>query len=223
MPNALVAGMSAFAIAILLVAAGEPAVKLPAPRADGTVSVEAALRQRRSVRKFAAGSLGIAEVGQLCWAAQGVTDDQGHRTAPSARALYPLRLYVLAGDVSGLEPGLYRYLPAGHALQLVARGDRRADFDAKAVSQRWTTIAAAPAVFVIAGDGAGSGAAFGDRGRPFLWAEAGLAAQGFFLQATALGLGSVFVGGFQPAPAREVLGLPAGEEVLAVLPVGRRP
>jgi nitroreductase len=53
--------------------------------------------------------------------------------------------------------------------------------------------------------------------------ETGLAAQGFFLQATALGLGSTFVGGFEAPEARLALSLPATEEVLAVLPVGFRP
>jgi len=61
------------------------------------------------------------------------------------------------------------------------------------------------------------------RGVPFMLIEAGLAAQGFFLQATALGLGSTFVGGFKPPEARAALGLSAAEEVLAVLPVGYKP
>ena len=61
------------------------------------------------------------------------------------------------------------------------------------------------------------------RGREFMWAEAGLAAQGFFLEATARGLGSVFTGGFHPMEARALLGLGPLEEVLALLPVGRRP
>ena len=62
-----------------------------------------------------------------------------------------------------------------------------------------------------------------DRGAQFMWVEAGLAAQGFFLQATALELGSTYVGGFDPAAARTALDLAAGEEVLAVLPVGHKP
>ena len=53
--------------------------------------------------------------------------------------------------------------------------------------------------------------------------EAGLAAQGFFLEATAMGLGSTYVGGFRPLEARAVLGIPNSEEVLAILPVGHKP
>ena len=202
-------------------------IQLPAPKTDGKVSVESALKQRRSVRLFAPGPLSLEEVGQLCWAAQGVTDEKGHRTAPSARATYPLELYLLAGNVTGLAPGLYRYLPSGHSLKLVAAGDRRADLDRKAVGQSWMPIGTAPAVFVLSGTAsriAGSGdSAARERSVHFMWVEAGLAAQGFFLEATALGLGSTYVGGYRPQVAQDLLGLPGSEEVLAVLPVGRRP
>jgi SagB-type dehydrogenase family enzyme len=203
--------------------AAEPAapgrVMLPAARTEGTVSVEQALKARRSVREFTRAPLTVEEVGQLCWAAQGVTDGK-HRTAPSARGAYPLELYVIAGEVTGLAAGLYRYEPGAHALVLVAPGDQRLEFAAKGVGQSWT--AQAPALFVLAG-ATRRVATLGERGPLFMWAEAGLAAQGFFLQATALGLGSTFVGGIRPVEARAALGLPSGEEVLAVFPVGRRP
>jgi nitroreductase len=61
-----------------------------------------------------------------------------------------------------------------------------------------------------------------DRGAQFMWTEAGLAAENLFLQATALGEGSTFVGGYKPDAAKAFLKLPAQEEVLAVLPVGKR-
>jgi nitroreductase len=50
----------------------------------------------------------------------------------------------------------------------------------------------------------------------------GWAAQGFFLEATAMGLGSVYTGGFRPKETQAVLGLPSSEEVLGLFPVGRR-
>jgi len=194
-------------------------IALPAPQTDGKVAIEKALATRRSVRTIAPTALPLAQVGQLCWAAQGVTDDKGHRTAPSAHAAYPLELYVIAGAVEGLTPGVYHYVPAGHTLQPVTSGDQRADFVTKAVGQEW--IKQAPAVLVITGNAEKMGK-MRERGVSFMWVEAGLAAQGFFLQATALGLGSTYVGGFDPAAARTALGLPATEEVLAVLPVGRK-
>ncbi len=206
-----------------LVRADDPATPsptaLPAPQKDGKFAVEKALAERRSLRAPAPSPLTMAEIGQLCWATQGVTDAKGHRTAPSARAAYPLELYVIAGAVDGLPAGLYRYVPSTHTLELRTPGDQRATFEAKAIGQGWSDKA--PAVFVITGT-ASKMASMKERGTPFMWVEAGLAAENFFLQATALGLGSTYVGGFDPAAARSTLGLPAGEEVLAVLPVGRK-
>ena len=133
-------------------------VSLPAPKTDGKVSVEAALTQRRSVRYFAPVPLTLEEISQLCWAAQGVTDKStGHRTAPSARAIYPLELYVAVVRVSGLSPCLYHCRPASHSLQLVALGDKRADLDLKAAGQSWNPLTQAAVVFVISGNVAKTG------------------------------------------------------------------
>ncbi len=210
----------------ILAASAASAVTLPPPRTDGEMSVEQALASRRSVRGMAARPLTLAEVGQLCWSAQGVTDEKGHRTAPSAMATYPLEVYVIADAVAELAPGIYRYLPADHALAphagaAAAKPPLRDALVAKAIGQDW--IATAPAILVITGTAARMGERFVERRRDFMCVEAGLAAQGFFLQATALGLCSTYVGGFDPDEARAFLGLPAGEDVLAVLPVGARP
>jgi len=200
--------------------AADAGLALPPPLTDGPFSIERTLHERRSLRSPASTPLSLAQIGQLCWAAQGVTDAKGHRTAPSALATYPLELYVLAAKVDGLPPGLYHYEPRDHALSLRGAGDRLAAFDAAAVGQGWT--AGAPAMFLIVGRSAAM-ERMRDRGAQFMWVEAGLAAQGFFLQATALGLGSTYVGGFDPDSARASLGLADGEEVLAVLPVGKKP
>ena len=164
-------------------AADSISISLPAPRLDGDMSVEKALKERRSLRDPAPNALSLTETGQLCWAAQGVTDDKGHRTAPSAMARYPLELYVIVGVVDGIAPGFYHYDPGVHALRLVAPGDMRADVVTKAIGQEWITKA--PAVFVITGVIERMGS-MSERGRQFMDVEAGLAAQGFFLQALSL-------------------------------------
>ena len=93
-------------------AAQEEYISLPPATvtADGQ-PLERLLQQRRSVRTFGKAPLSLAEVGQLLWAAQGISHPRGLRTAPSAGALYPLELYVVAGKVEGLPPAVYRYLP----------------------------------------------------------------------------------------------------------------
>ena len=62
------------------------------------------MRQRRSVRSFRDRTLAKREVGQLLWAAQGITGDDGNRAVASAGALYPLERYAAVGDVASFKP-----------------------------------------------------------------------------------------------------------------------
>ena len=108
----------------------EPAVSyetfpLPQPILDGETSVAEALFERRSQRDFLDTELTQEQLAQLLWAAAGVTTEDGRRTAPSAGALYPLDLYVVVTQVTGLEPGLYLYQPEQHTLAKVLAGDFR--------------------------------------------------------------------------------------------------
>ena len=75
---------------------------LPPPADHGTQSLEQALRCRRSVRDFdaVAAPLSLREVSQLLFAAQGATfreDGALRRTVPSAGALFPLEVALVAG------------------------------------------------------------------------------------------------------------------------------
>src|SRR5512141_1031794 len=60
-----------FSLGNLAAGFGAEAIKLPPPATKGTVSVEEALQNRRSTRKFANRSLELAQVSQLLWAADG--------------------------------------------------------------------------------------------------------------------------------------------------------
>jgi len=199
--------------------AGPKAIGLPAPRATGTVSVEGALRARRSLRTFSAQPLTLAEVGQLLWAAQGVTDPSGRRTAPSAGACYPLELYLVAGNVTGLAPGVYRYRPSEHDLIPVAMGDRRAAV-AKACRQGW--VAEAPASVAFAAIYARTAKKYPDRAARYIPIEVGAAAENLALQAVALGLGTTVVGAYDDAALAQALGSASDERPLALLPMGKR-
>jgi SagB-type dehydrogenase family enzyme len=191
-------------------------VPLPAPRKEGTVSVEAALAARRSVRSFSRKPLTAAELGQLLWAAQGVTGPDGKRAAPSARHLYPLELAVVVQDVAGVPRGAYRYVPARHALELLAPARAGEALLARATAQ--AQVHAAPAVFVVAAVYARMDA--GARRTTWTDYEAGLASENLLLQAVALGLGAVVVGGMDPAAVREAVRFTGGEEVVVLVPVG---
>jgi SagB-type dehydrogenase family enzyme len=193
---------------------------LPPPRTGSPMSVEEALLRRRSVRTYREEALALAEVAQLLWAAQGITGAGGLRTAPSAGALYPLEILVVAGNVTGLGSGVYRYHPGGHTLTRIRGGDVRKELAGAALGQK--AVGEAPAVLAISAVYARTTAKYGERGIRYVHLEAGHSAQNVCLQATSLGLGTVTVGAFDDRKVHEVLGLDPGEEPLYLIPVGRR-
>jgi SagB-type dehydrogenase family enzyme len=194
-------------------------VSLPEPSLDGECSLERSLRERRSIRSYAREPLTIADVSQLLWAAQGVTGTQGERTAPSAGALYPLEIYVAVGDVADLEKGIYKYRPRPHDLIHLASEDRRADLSAAALGQEW--IGTAPVVMILTAVHDRMTGKYGRRGIQYSHMEVGHAAQNICLQSAARGLGTTVVGAFIDGTVRKVLELPAEEQPLGLMPVGR--
>jgi hypothetical protein len=70
------------------------AVQLPDPVRDGALSLEATISARRSVREWGPESVTLDELGQLLWAAQGITAEWGGRSAPSAGGTYPREVHA---------------------------------------------------------------------------------------------------------------------------------
>jgi len=213
----------ALAVGALLAGGGQAAnrlaagseIALPAPRLTGPLSVEAALARRRSVRDFASRGLTLSQLGQLAWAAQGITEPRrGLRTAPSAGALYPLQLYLVTREA------VYRYLPQGHRLLVVAPADRKAALAEAALGQ--ACVRGAPLVVVMAADLGRTQGKYGARGERYVHIEAGHVGQNLHLQAVALGLGSVSVGAFDDGAVARVLGLPAGQRPVYLIAVGAK-
>ena len=223
---ALVAGCSPPATVQMLVgepipAATEAAVDvpaaevivLPAARLEGDVSLEETLARRRSVRSYQGDPLTLGELGQLFWAAQGVTHEVGYRTAPSAGALYPLEIYAAT------DRGLYHYLSEGHRAAVVHREGWRAALCGAALVQE--SVCRAPAVFVVSAVYARTAGKYGERADRYVRLEAGHAAQNLLLQAVALDLGAVPIGAFYDEQVQAALGLPIEQEPLYLIPVGR--
>lgn len=196
----------------------EETIQLPAPRTTGRMSVEAAIAARRSRRAYKGDPVKLAEAGQLLWAAQGVTGAEGQRAAPSAGALYPLKIYLSATRVAGLDPGVYKYNPDDHQLALHAPGDVRSRLTAS-VDQDCIRFSACVVAFAGVPDRLRE--RFGERAAGLLQMEAAHASENVYLQAAALGLGTVAVASFRPAEVGGILGLPEGEVLVYLMPVGR--
>lgn len=190
----------------------------PPPWGGPTMTLEEALATRRSVREFRPDALDLTELARLLWATQGRTAE-GHRTTPSAGAMFPLEVYAVVGAVEGLAPGLYHYVPATHELALRRAGDVRRDLFAATVGQ--TALAEAPVSLVIACLYDRTTQKYGTRGIAYALMEAGHAAQNLSLEATVLGLGTTPVGAFRDDLVRTALDLPGSEHPVYLMPVGR--
>ncbi|MCL5992222.1 MAG: SagB/ThcOx family dehydrogenase [Bacteroidetes bacterium] len=205
-------------------------IKLPEPILKSNVSIEEALLQRRSVREYADEPLTMQELSQLLWSAYGITQHAfngpdflrgGFRTTPSAGALYPLEFHVIAGNVDGLEPGIYHYNSEKHVLSKVIDSDKRKDISEAALQQEM--FETAPVTIVIAAEVARTASKYGARGREhYVWLEAGHSAQNICLQCVSLNLGTCTVGAFDDAKIIRILNLKGEEEPVYLLPVGRK-
>lgn len=144
---------------------------LPRPRRSSRVSIEGVLGERRSVREFEDGPLSLGELSQLLWAAQGVTAPDGGRAAPSAGATYPMEISAVAGDVTGLEAGVYRYEPTRHRILLVAGGDQRKALARASLDQDW--MARAPLCLALAAVESRTAHRYRERSARYVQFEAG--------------------------------------------------
>lgn len=200
-------------------------VELPAPEEAGTPSLTQAIADRRTRREFSDAPVTLAQLSHLLWAAQGVTGARGQRAAPSAGGQYPVQVFVAAGNVADLSPGMYRYRVGDHVLEPVHAEDVRPALQGAAIGEQ-TWVGNAAAVMVLAADAAGMREHFleqpprGTRGDRYLYMESGAIAQNVHLQATACGLGLVLVGGFDDDRVREKLPLPEHLQPTALLCLG---
>ena len=195
--------------------AGDRQIQLPEPNKESNVSLEKTISKRRSVRVFNQRDLNLEQIGQLLWAAQGITAEEsgfGFRAAPSAGALYPIEIYIVKSD------GLFHYLPQGHKLEILGSEDLRSKLSSAALGQGAVSDAAID--IVICAVYSRVTGKYGQRGVRYTHIEVGHAAQNIHLQATALGLGSVPIGAFNDDKVKSVLALPSEQEPLYIIPVG---
>lgn len=198
-------------------------IKLPPPKLEGTMSVEEAIAKRRSIREYTGEPLTLQDVSQLLWAAQGITDPiRKFRAAPSAGATYPLEVYVVVkeGGVEGLPAGIYKYDPYTHSIRLVKKGDYSEELYKACLEQEWVLEAQINIVITAVYERTTS--RYGERGIRYVHMEAGHVGENIYLQATALGLGTVAIGAFYDDQVESIISAPPEEHALYVYPVGHR-
>ena len=202
-------------------------VSLHGLSADGKrPELERLLNLRRTTRSFGDGQLSLAELAALIWSAQGVLGDT-RRTCPSAHGLYTLCLTVVAGNVTGLDAGVWRYDPHRNLLTSIALGDRREPVAATSLAdydwlRQATALLIVSADMQLAKEHFADQPPYGQRGERYVWMEAGCVAQNVYLCAAERGLGAALIGGFDD---EGLCGLGAGvvpdrHDPLALLGIG---
>jgi SagB-type dehydrogenase family enzyme len=209
--------------------AQEMVLDLPEPRLASSASVEEALQNRRSIRSYDDAPLTLEEISQILWSAYGITQPRndgpaflrgGLRTAPSAGALYPLELYVVARNVTGLRPGVYWYRSETHQLVTIWDEDRWEELSQAGLGQPHFQTAAAAVVYSAVFQRTTE--KYGQRGRErYVCMDLGHSAQNIYLQAYALGIGTCAIGAFGDLALKRAVGMTKEEEPLYIMPLGR--
>ncbi len=172
--------------------AGPDTVSLAPFEKTNGFALEKALLERKSFRSYdPARKLSPDEISRLLWATTGVNRTDNKRTVPSARATYPVDVFV------ALPEGVYLYEPKGHLLKKILSEDIRL----KIPNQDGFRSAAMIALYVINKDRVLSG--------KIEWAdlEIGCMGQSLFLEAVALGLGSCIFANIAGESVAKTVGL----------------
>lgn len=194
------------------------AIALPTPSLKGTLTVEETMQSRRSVREYSETALTSSQLGQMLWAAQGITDaTSGGRTAPSGHSLYPFNLYVVVRNVTGVTPGLYHYLPESHSIRQLIASDNLLEGE-----KQQPSVKVSPAILVYGGilKKAMTKYTTEASATKVINQESGHIAENVYLQAESIGLGTVVIGGYDPAGVKTELSLPEDESVVYLQPFG---
>jgi SagB-type dehydrogenase family enzyme len=197
-----------------------PIVDLPDPRTLTVPSVDlrTAIDRRHSYRLYRNQPLTLDELSFLLWCTQGVKAVTPRpctmRTVPSGGARHAFETYIMVRAVTGLEPGIYRFLAIEHKLQLVKAGTQtlqdvtRLCCDQKmvelsAVTFIWTAV---PYRMIWR---------YRQRAYRGLFLDAGHVCQNLYLAAQAINCGVCAIAAFSDEPLNKALGLD-GERQFAV-------
>ena len=190
-------------------------IKLAAPKLDKGMPLMQALSKRASTRTITDAKLTDQQLSEILWAADGKNRPDGHRTAPSAIAKYPVDIYAV------LPQGVYLYDVAKHDLVPVAEGD----FRKQTGRQDFVYLAPLNLVYVADLDrfkaGSQTGSNLSDEAK-FTWAaiEAGAQVQNVYLYCASEGLGAVIRGSVDGAAFAKVIDARPSQRVICAQTVG---
>jgi SagB-type dehydrogenase family enzyme len=218
MKRTVVAASFWFFLVPIFLAPSLETVKLPRPDLNNRVSFAEVINQART-NSYGTGPLSAADLSCILWIAGGRRFNvdavsSASRAYPSTFSWYPIHLYVLAGNVTGIKAGIYQYVPEEHGLKLLVTGDHRADVVKGAVYAG--AVATNPATVVLAVDMSQNKARY--NGHLWLPMELGFLAEAISLTAASKGHGISIVSEVDPEKAKVVCQIE--EDPFLFLPIG---
>ena len=198
-------------------------LKLPEPKVTNSMTLDEALRKRRSIREYTSDPIELEELSYLVWASGGIRyrdENLEFRTAPSAGALYPIETYLIVNHVTELDPGVYHYSVREHTLEGLKNGNFSREIVNAGMGQEMLGLAAV--IFVWTAIFNRSKWKYKQRAYRYVYLDAGHIAENLALAATSLGLGSCQIGALYDDEVNHVIGVDGVEEsVLYMSSVGR--
>lgn len=192
--------------------------RLELPQTPPRTDLERTIAARRSIRAFSGAPLGLDEVARLLFFTYGKTQQDGVlRAVASSGALYPLELYVVALNVTGLDPGVYHYSVETSHLDVIRTGDYLPAIK-DVIYWQGVAIDSASLAIVVTAAFRRNTVKYLDRGYRMILMEAGEAAQNLSLIATSMNVGACLVGGFNDDQLSELLDIDGVSEA-PLLPV----
>ena len=117
----LFVSMIIFISSVVYGAEGSKPIKLLPPQTEGGKPLMQVLKERKSLREFNSKELSLQTISDLLWAADGINrPDLGGRTAPTAKNMQEIDIYVAKAD------GLFLYDAKANALLPILALDIRA-------------------------------------------------------------------------------------------------
>jgi SagB-type dehydrogenase family enzyme len=192
-------------------------IPLPPPGEISIPSLElrSAIESRRSVRQYSQKPLSLQELAYLLWCTQGIVlrhePYATFRNVPSAGGRHAFESYLLANNVIGLEPGLYRYLAFSHRLMAVEIGPSIADrvmgacLGQAVVGESAVTFIWSCVIYRMAWR-------YSERAYRLVHLDAGHVCQNLYLAALQLDCGVCAIGAFDDEAIARCLGIDGVEE-----------
>jgi len=179
-------------VAELPVRKGATITRLPAPGRIRVpeVTVRQAIKSWEPVTHFSRSSMTLKELAFILWCMQGMRKTGSERyqirNTPSSGLRYPLETYFIAGEIEGLDTGLYRYLPSSHSI-VAEQLDSELPVNFGTASMNFKLVTRAAATFLWVAVPYRTAWAIGNRAYRSVLIEAGHTCQALIMAAACIG------------------------------------